>query len=81
MAEPIEFLKKRFAGEWLAIRVEKEDALGNSLAGDVLAHDADYHRLHEAIRRKNLKNILIAFAGPIPAPGYGVLFSCSISLQ
>lgn len=76
MAEAIEFLKKKFAGEWLAIRVTKEDEVGNSLEGEVLERDSDYHKLHEAIRRKNIRNILIAFAGQVPAPGYGVLFAC-----
>lgn len=76
MAESIDALKRKFAGEWLAIKVTKEDDRGKSLEGDVLVRDKDYHKLHEAVRRKHLRNVLIAFAGPIPAPGYGVLFAC-----
>ena len=65
--------KKKFKGEWLAFSIKKELPEGEVL-GKVIAHDKDKRELHNNIRKKNLKDAYITFAGDYVKPGYEVMF-------
>lgn len=63
----IKQLKKKYKGEWIALK-----------NGKVVAHDFDRRELHKKVRAKRLKGVYITFAGPAVKPGYGVILSIQI---
>ena len=63
--------RRRYAGEWVAMRVTRTNAADGPLEGKVVAHGADRKALHEMARHFRSRNpnarVLIFFAGdPIP---------------
>ncbi len=65
-------MKRRFHGQWLAIRVTKRDAAGQPTAGKVLARSPSRLEVSEPARDE--KHVCLLYAGePIPK-GYRMLY-------
>lgn len=63
--------KRRFHGQWLAIRVTRRDEAGQPTAGRVLARSPSRLELSEAV--KDVAHVCLVYAGePIPK-GYGLV--------
>ncbi|MBM4042719.1 MAG: hypothetical protein FJ290_29885 [Planctomycetes bacterium] len=70
-------MKRRYYGQWLALRVTKRDAAGQPTAGKVLARSPSRLEVSEAARDE--KHVCLLYAGePVPK-GYGVLYQMAFS--
>ena len=68
----IKTARRRYAGEWVAVRVTRADRADVPLEGDVVAHATDRRVLHKMARDFRAGHpdarVFILFAGdPIPA--------------
>ena len=64
----IEWLKKEYPGEWLAIEVEEEDESG-PIGGNLISHNLDHDKLWEEITRDE-RRIYVTYAGSPIEKGY-----------
>ncbi len=69
----LEEAKQRYAGEWLAFSITEEAPTGE-LFGYMIAHNSDRRELHQELRKKEVKDVYVTFAGPPVKPGYTVIF-------
>jgi len=69
MESKIEKLKKKYKGEWLAIKVTQEKE-GKAIEGELIAHCMDRRELHQKIRERGIKSVYFTFAGPVVKPGW-----------
>jgi hypothetical protein len=72
MIEEIQKLKKKYKGQWLAIKVTQEKE-GKAIKGKLLAHNPDRRELHKELRRRKIKGVYVTYAGPIVKPGYSII--------
>ena len=63
----IEELKKKYKGEWLAIKITNEKE-GLPIEGEIMDHDKDRKQLHEKTRE--IDDLMILYAGKIVKEGY-----------
>lgn len=65
-------MKRRFHGQWLAVRVTRRDEVGQPTAGTVLARSPSRLEVSQAVKQET--HVCLVYAGePIPK-GYGVLY-------
>ncbi|MFQ6089407.1 MAG: hypothetical protein ACE5K0_10965 [Candidatus Methanofastidiosia archaeon] len=69
----LEDLRKKYEGEWIALKILKEDEKGRILECELIAHNEEKTRLHEELRKKEVKDAYITFAGKLK-PEYAVMF-------
>jgi len=72
MEELIEQLRKRYAGEWLGIRVTEYENW-RPRKGVLLVHSTDKEAFHREIRERQLTRLCYTYGGPMIPPGYEVL--------
>jgi hypothetical protein len=72
MVQTIQKLKKKYQGEWLAVKVLEEKE-GRVTKGELIAHHRDRRELHRILRKKKIKKAYIFFSGPIVKPGYSII--------
>lgn len=65
--------KKQFKEEWIAFLI-KEKQPSEEIFGEVLEHNKDKRELHKQLRKREIKDAYITFAGPYVKPGYEVMF-------
>ena len=69
----LEDLKKKYEREWIALKILKEDETGTILECELIAHNKERAKLHKDLRKREVKDAYITFAGEIE-PGYAVMF-------
>lgn len=72
----IESLKKKYAGEWLAVEVTKLSA-GEPVEGRLISHEKDRKKLWEKLELSSDKEVYVTYAGPLIEEGYAVAFLCA----
>ena len=63
MAEPIRVLKRKYRGQWLAIKVTKRGKSHEPLAGELICHARSHQLLH---RRLTDPSVYETYAGTLP---------------
>jgi len=63
MPESIQTLKRRYRGEWLAIKVTKRGKHHEPLAGELVSHASSHRTLH---RRLTDPEVYETYAGRLP---------------
>lgn len=63
MSVSIQVLKRRYRGEWLAIKVTKRGKHQEPLAGELVSHAPSHRSLH---RRLTDPEVYETYAGPLP---------------
>jgi len=74
MMTKIEDIKKRYKDEWVLVRVEKADELGQPTQVELIAHSKSRDETYEAMRKTKAKDIAHFYTGEIPKKGYAVVF-------
>lgn len=69
----IETITREHKDEWVLVRVAKEDALGQPLEGEVIAHSKDRDEIYKA-QEEVVGDLAIFYTGEIPKKGYAVAF-------
>jgi hypothetical protein len=72
----LEEAKQKYAGEWIAFLVKKENDDVSKLQGEVIAHTRDRKDLHRVLRTRGIENVYVTYAGPPIKPGYEIMLSC-----
>ena len=73
MITQISQLKERYAGEWLCIRVTKEENW-EPVEGELIAHSRYADDVHRVIQQTpDLKEFYLVYAGPEIPPDYEVM--------
>lgn len=63
MIQSIQTLKRRYAGEWLAIKVKRRGKRQEPVAGELVCHAKSHQALH---RRLSDPNVYETYAGKLP---------------
>ena len=63
MAESIQTLKRKYRGEWLALKVTKRGKHDEPLAGELVCHAPSHRTLH---RRLTDPSVYETYAGKLP---------------
>ena len=63
MVKSIQTLKRKYRGEWLAIRVTRRGKHKEPKAGELVCHARTHHALH---RRLTNPNVYETYAGELP---------------
>lgn len=63
MAESIQALKRKYRGEWLAIKVTRRGKHQEPVGGELVCHAKTHHALH---RRLTDPNVYETYAGTLP---------------
>lgn len=70
----IEDIKKRYKDEWVLVRVEKIDEIGQPTEVKLIAHSKSRDETYEAMRKTKATDIAHFYTGEIPKKGYAVAF-------
>ena len=64
MATVIQQLKRKYRGQWLAIKVTKRGRHQEPLAGELVCRARSHHALHQRLTTSG--EVYETYAGPIP---------------
>ena len=67
-------IKKKYKGEWVLVEIQKEDDLGKTIEGKVLAHSKSRDDTYKALKKAKDKYTYHFYTGEIPKKGYAVAF-------
>jgi len=76
MPERITELVRKHPGEWLAVRVTKEENF-EPVEGELLFHTPQREELYKNLTLKKGERVAVFFAGPPLKEGYYAAFACS----
>lgn len=71
--EDISALKKKYPGQWLLVKVTKEDEQGNPVKGTLIYHHKNKDQVIDKSKQRN-EDIALFHSGPIPKKGYAFCF-------
>ncbi|MBU2461582.1 hypothetical protein KKH65_01755 [bacterium] len=70
----IKDIEERYKDEWVLVEVMKEDELGRTIEGRVIAHSRNRDDTYVAMKETKAKDIAHFYMGKIPKKGYAVAF-------
>ncbi len=68
---PIEDLKEKYKGRWIAIIVTERDENGQPLKGQILSFSSDRYLLRDKVASEG--DVCIFYTGRVPWEGYEVI--------